>query len=571
MTKGLSAEAVFAVVKSKGPIKATGIARYLTKVLKRPVTRSDVNLLLHNALKGQVENIGGDRGWALVKDKRVIHDRSARKKTVKKVSSKAKPRRSPGQRRFAPTSVQTALIQSKPSGNLLIRGEAGSGKTSVLAARASWIASEAESESLLFLTYNQGLVAYVERLLATLGASERVTVSTFRAWARSVAADLGLKIDAWTLSHRRAELLPEILEGLRGRWGEHRVLGLPLSFWHEEVAWIGGQGVSRREDYRAIARAGRGQGIPIRGEDRDVVWDVYEAYCSRVQSERSWDADAPGALVLAAVSRRGGTVPEAVRFDHVLVDEVQDFEKGWLQAIAPMARTSLTLAGDLAQRIYKRRYTWEDAGISLPPARSRRLGESFRTTQQIMSVAVHLATNPDLQQDADYLAPAIPERTGPPVRRVTRAEFGGLVDAVVPLIAETLKEHPNDRVAVVLPTWRHASTIVKALRAVGVPARSVRGEAFGRSYAGVQVTTCHQTKGLEWDHVFLLDLGDSSVPGAYLDSIADPADQAEESNLLRRLIYVAMTRARKSLVLGGTSPFCRFFDAVPAEHIVDVP
>jgi DNA helicase-2/ATP-dependent DNA helicase PcrA len=59
----------------------------------------------------------------------------------------------------------------------------------------------------------------------------------------------------------------------------------------------------------------------------------------------------------------------------------------------------------------------------------------------------------------------------------------------------------------------------------------------------VTLMTCHSAKGLEFDHVFLIGLEEGLLPHA--SSIHDD-DEVEEE---RRLCYVAMTRARRSLTL----------------------
>ena len=67
---------------------------------------------------------------------------------------------------------------------------------------------------------------------------------------------------------------------------------------------------------------------------------------------------------------------------------------------------------------------------------------------------------------------------------------------------------------------------------------SVREE--GRE--GVCITTIHNAKGLEWNHVFLLGLEEENFPGS---RIFDEEDMESE----RRLLYVALTRARETLHL----------------------
>jgi superfamily I DNA/RNA helicase len=55
------------------------------------------------------------------------------------------------------------------------------------------------------------------------------------------------------------------------------------------------------------------------------------------------------------------------------------------------------------------------------------------------------------------------------------------------------------------------------------------------------LTTMHSSKGLEWDHVWIARSEECVVPD-------EKSTEPEE----RRLFYVAMTRARESLMISGT-------------------
>jgi DNA helicase II / ATP-dependent DNA helicase PcrA len=99
-------------------------------------------------------------------------------------------------------------------------------------------------------------------------------------------------------------------------------------------------------------------------------------------------------------------------------------------------------------------------------------------------------------------------------------------------------------------------------------------EAVGTATApAVQVMTMHAAKGLEFDHVFVLGLSAARMPGPFrvqADGVPDellkerlPAAGGREEHdaEMRRLLHVAMTRARKGLVLAwaegaqpGTTP-----------------
>lgn len=55
-----------------------------------------------------------------------------------------------------------------------------------------------------------------------------------------------------------------------------------------------------------------------------------------------------------------------------------------------------------------------------------------------------------------------------------------------------------------------------------------------------------------------------NILAAFSTSVARE-DEELEASLLRRVLYVAMTRAKQSVTLVGSLPFCCFFEDVPEE------
>lgn len=461
------------------------------------------------------------------------------------------------------TKGQERLVRFEPSGNLLIRGEPGSGKTTVLSARAKWIDSLLNEGRMLFVTYNVALVGYVRHLLESNELANDITITTFHDWCRSFARKLGYPVGDAVMAQDREAYLAQILEQLRPRWGGNHLASQPVTFWSQEIEWIFGQGITTFEEYASRPRSGRGTAVQVRGEDRRFVWDVFQRYTERLDREGRYDIDNPAGLVLRAVEKNNGLFPESLRYDHVFVDEVQDFDLSWLVVLAPVAKVSMTLAGDLAQRIYRRHFTWRAAGIDIRGARSQRLVGTFRTTKQIMQVAVHVATNHDLQSEEDYVPPTIPDRDGPKVAKLARGTWWEARDAAARRAADLVRLYPDDSVVLAVQFNRQLDKYCSLVQRQGCSACVARGRELLPSSGQVMVTTYHQLKGLEFDHVVLTGLEDETMPQYYYNR-SDSELPVEKEQYLRRLVYVAMTRARKSVTLAGGSPFCRFFDEVPS-------
>ncbi len=100
--------------------------------------------------------------------------------------------------------------------------------------------------------------------------------------------------------------------------------------------------------------------------------------------------------------------------------------------------------------------------------------------------------------------------------------------------------------------FRDAEDLATAIRAARSDLAGLR-----RDDASLTLATAHSTKGLEFDHVAVVDMDAGRFPSQRsLDDAEDPARALEEE---RRLAYVAWTRARRSLTLvydpAAPSPF----------------
>ena len=104
---------------------------------------------------------------------------------------------------------------------------------------------------------------------------------------------------------------------------------------------------------------------------------------------------------------------------------------------------------------------------------------------------------------------------------------------------ENILELVHDAVAY---DGQHGGGLSGYLQHVSLMTDEDRGRRQGPSVA---MMTVHAAKGLEFDHVFVAGMEEGLFP--HSRSVDSPADMEEE----RRLMYVALTRARRTVVLSG--------------------
>ena len=281
-------------------------------------------------------------------------------------------------------------------------------------------------------------------------------------------------------------------------------------------------------------------GVPIPPPPgRGVEWDRY------------WTQDMPRLLLRAF---EDGRLP-ARSYQAVLVDEGQDFAGDWyralLHALDP-ATDTLTIAVDEAQNIYRRKIDWRDIGFD---GQTRWLGTNRRTPPPIFAAACRLIRDlPDplaspsaAARQASLRSDPLPDPLASPSAAARQASLatGDRPPAIMRCDSfDRSREHAlgwiRERVARGVPpgdilllgvsrldmitvnAWLNSKGI-----AAWLPAETERAQ-------GVRVSTIHGAKGLDADSVLLID-------AHHLET--------RDGDEARRLLYIAMTRARRDLCI----------------------
>lgn len=236
-----------------------------------------------------------------------------------------------------------------------------------------------------------------------------------------------------------------------------------------------------------------------------------------------------------------GIIPKG-QYDAILIDEGHDFADEWYKLIVQMINPDnprLLVLYDDAQSIYKkdqRKLVFSKVGIQ---ARGRTiiLKLNYRNTKEILTVAKHFAEQLLMTREADedsipLLEPVGAGLNGPIPTLITLPDIRSEVKSII----QTLYEHHNNgldwhQMAVLCRNNKSIAMIEDALKRNGIP---LHGDELDNE--GVHVMTMHSSKGLEFSLVCILQTGNKEV--CY-----------EERDLEAQLLYVAMTRATKNLVM----------------------
>lgn len=218
------------------------------------------------------------------------------------------------------------------------------------------------------------------------------------------------------------------------------------------------------------------------------------------------------------------------RFDHVVIDEAQDFSAFQVDVLKEVLRgNSFTILGDLAQGIhsYQGTLNWNEFTSLFPKEQTSyfELKQSYRSTMEIIEFANQMLRHTQLD-----VARAIPVfRSGEQVKLVQLD-----TNKLLPFLASwttSMQRENYQSMAIVTRTEQQAKQLHEELLATGVHATLI--DAQRQEYTGgLSIVPVYLTKGLEFDAVLLLEVNADLYP---------PTDQNA------KLLYVGCTRALHQL------------------------
>jgi DNA helicase IV len=433
-----------------------------------------------------------------------------------------------------PTPEQLKIIGDTRTGTEIIRGAAGSGKTTTALLRLRNLSdmfrarhtrlSITHPVKALLLTYNRTLCGYVEALAeeqAAKGKGVNIQVSTYAKWAHELAGSPAIcgKRENYILDIARQE-----------------GLSLSANFLLSEIEYVLGRFAPNYAGYLDIERTGRGLSPRVERPIRQRILNVIDRYKTRLAARRELDwEDLPFAI--AAVAPQN--------FEIVVIDEAQDFSANQLRSIhRHLAQySSFTLVVDTAQRLYPRGYTWIEAGIDARKASFYRLQQNHRNTVEIATFARGILSG--LSLDDDGTLPDLSKATRHGQKpSVYRGRYLSQLDFAIQKIRLNI-DLSEETVAFLHPLGGGWFNFLRTrLDRERLPYEDIaRTREWPRNNTNIVLSTMHSAKGLEFDHVIIVGLSDQVTPHG-------EEEDDDQLSTLRRLLAMAVARARKSVIIG---------------------
>ena len=232
------------------------------------------------------------------------------------------------------------------------------------------------------------------------------------------------------------------------------------------------------------------------------------------------------------------------RLHYLIIDEFQDINEIQYEIIKRLHHPGsyITIVGDDSQNIY----TWRGSCVDyildfhrkFRNVKDFQLSINYRSTEAIVAVANSIMRHIPTLPHKERMTATTKGGEKPEVRYFHRSSDERYY--ITNKIKLILESNPNDTIAILSKFNSVLYGYEEELMKEALPAILLRGTHLEQVESQVTLCTLHSAKGLEWDHVFFVRLNDDVFP-----------QKKDEDSILqeRRLFYVGVTRAKKTLTL----------------------
>ncbi|NLY46678.1 MAG: UvrD-helicase domain-containing protein, partial [Tissierella sp.] len=489
---------------------------------------------------------------------------------------------------------QRRIVELEPSGHMLIKGVAGSGKTTVSVRRIPFLLNRychEKDDKALLVTFNKTLLNYIKYQYNKVeneenyqenffdNSNKKVDITTidslmFKYFLKyqknnSISykiADSGIQFKAIIQAiNMVADKYPTI----------KMISPKNANFLLDEISWIKACNIDDENTYQNIDRIGRasgGKGTPqklIKNSPlRAAIFELMIAFDNVLQNEHFIDYKSMNLVALKEAQQAPIDM-----YTHILIDESQDLTKVQLKFLRCIynekKHSSIMFVADNTQSIYS--HSWLGKGrpyttIGYDMSGKRRtLSKNYRTTTEISSAAYDLIEHDEsIKNNVDFVKPSLIDRQGhPPIYKYFKTKEKQL-DFLFEEIATLRNDYEYSNICIVAREKRLIDNAKKYLEDKGIPCEILNQQEPDFESDKVKLITFHSIKGLEFKVIFLIDLNEGVFPNNHLVDLDDEDTYDSEE---RKLLYVGMTRANELLYMTSADKPSKFIKEIDNNHL----
>ena len=475
---------------------------------------------------------------------------------------------------FIFSNEQKSIFEYDKNDVIQVNGSPGSGKTLVAIKKAILLA-EKYNKKVLFLYYNKSLGYEIRRLFGTF--------DEYSLLKNKIVID---HIDNYIKNCLTSPALREKLKEIKGRKNkypknkfdresrmslaidEYKKHNKSSSFYRmdrdfllSEIDWLRNCDFTK-EEYLKNKRLERGSLKKIDLKQKQEILDIL-SYYRKIEGEEEYFQDYHDYMISALyyLRRKDIFLDKQNYFDHIIIDEAQDFSKLHLEFIKLISNidsnngSSITFFMDINQTINIEK-AWclsnernlEDANFEIKEENVLYLNRCYRNVEEIYSVAEKLLDNNCYKSNNI----STDERGIKPLRlksRTLEEEINNVITIIDILINKYQYKYSDFTII-----SQFTKTLEEKLK------NKFPITSKNENNNSINLTTFYSAKGIESKVVFVLGLNDEYFPSKKIFPLKSNDEIIEEG---KKLLFVAMTRATELLFLSSLykeSSIFSFFD-----------
>lgn len=475
---------------------------------------------------------------------------------------------------FIFSNEQKSIFEYDKNDVIQVNGSPGSGKTLVAIKKAILLAKKYDKK-VLFLYYNKSLGYEIRRLFGTFDEysllKNKIVIDHIDNYIKICLTSPALKEKLKEIKGRKNKY-PKSKFDRESRMSlaidEYKKHNKSSSFYRmdrdfllSEIDWLRNCDFTK-EEYLKNKRLERGSLKKIDLKQKQEVLDIL-GYYRKVENEEEYFQDYHDYMISALyyLRRKDLFLDEQNYFDHIIIDEAQDFSKLHLEFIKLISNidsnteSSITFFMDINQTINIEK-AWclnnernlEDANFEIKEENVLYLNRCYRNVEEIYSVAEKLLDN-DCYKSNNI---STDERGIKPLRlksRTLEEEINNVITIIDILINKYQYKYSDFTII-----SQFTKTLEEKLK------NKFPITSKNENNNSINLTTFYSAKGIESKVVFVLGLNDEYFPSKKIFPLKSNDEIIEEG---KKLLFVAMTRATELLFLSSLykeSSIFSFFD-----------